>query len=149
MGKIVYTPFDGISVTNSADQDIFLLTAPSTHKLELHAFELTSPKTAAEAVKLVLMRRSTAGTGGVGSTEVLREEDDAAITGTCTQLVTTPGTDGAVIQGWQWEQLGPLTMLYTPEMRIVVQPSGFLALHLSTVLGATTLWSGYVAWEEF
>jgi hypothetical protein len=63
-------------------------------------------------------------------------------------LVTTPGTIGDIIMGWQWSQLAPMDFLPTPETRIVIPPSGRLCLNLSTAVASTRTWSGWVCWEE-
>ena len=64
-------------------------------------------------------------------------------------LVTTPGTIGDIIKGWQWSQQGELLYLPTPEMREVLSVSSFLCLHLQTAVGGTRTWSGWICWEEF
>lgn len=148
MGRIVYAPFDGISVTTDADQDIFEILAASTAKIILHEFQLTSAAETAEALNLTLRRATGAGSGGSGVTEVLRDEDASAITGSMTTLNTTPGTAGAVLENYQWEQLGPLHRLWTPETRPIINMSGRIALNLATALGSATAMSGFVIWEE-
>ncbi len=146
MGRVYYAPFDDIQVTNDADQDVWVLSAV-TNKIVLHGFELTSEAIAAENVDLRLVRRSAAGNGSA-VVEVPRATDDATPLGAVTQLALAPGTIGDIIQGWKWEQLGPLTMLYTPEIRPVIDAAAFFALNIQSALLATTGWSGWVCWEE-
>ena len=148
MGRIIYTPFDALSVTNDADQNIWELLAGSANKAILHGWELSSAETSAEAARLRLMRFTTGGTGGTAATEVLKDEDDGSITGAVIRLATTPGTAGDILQAWQWEQLGPVGQLYTPEMRPIVQEAGRIGINLQNALAATRTWSGWVAWEE-
>jgi len=150
IGRVYKVPFDALSVTNDADQDIFEMLPGSVRDIVLHGFSLTSSNTADERARLRLVRRSTTGTGGAGATEVpihpgnTNTADCAVAT-----LVTTPGTIGAILMGWQWSQQGELLYLPTPEMREVAVKSGDrLALNLQTAVAATRTWSGWVCWEE-
>ena len=93
------------------------------------------------------MRYSTAGSGGAGATEVLLDPGSAALTGAVTQLVTTPGTDGDILQAWYWSQLSPFDELPVPEDRVVIPPSGILGLNLETAVGSSRNWSGFVIYE--
>ena len=94
----VYTvPFDNLSVTNDSDQDIWEILAPSDAAVELVHFELYSAVTTDERVRLRLVRRSTAGSGGAGATEVPARGTLAAVGTAVTQLNTTPGTAGDVL----------------------------------------------------
>lgn len=147
MGRIIYGPIDDISVTNDADQNIFVLTAGANDKIKLHGFEITSAKTAAEILRLQLRRETTAGAGGA-VVEAKADEADGAITATMVTLDLTPGTPGDVLMGFQWEQLGPLGHVWTPKMSPLVQEAGIIVLHLETALAATTNMSGWVCWEE-
>ncbi len=148
MGRTVYAPLDDLQVTNDADQDIWELTAGADNKLRLLGWELTSAAIASEAVQLRLIRGTAAGSGGAVVTEILADEDDGAITAALVTLATTPGTDGSLIQTFRWEQLGPVGMVYTPEMAITVQGGDRLKLNLETALTGTTEWDGWVCWEE-
>lgn len=147
MGRIVRAPIDAISVTNDSDQDIWQLVAGANNKIILHEFQVTSASEVAEILDIELIRRSTTGTG-TAVTEVANDEDDGSITAVATVLITTPGTPGDILESYQWEQLGPLGHLWTPETRPVIQESGRIALHLSTALGGTTVMSGFLIWEE-
>lgn len=147
MGRMVICPFDGLSVTADATQDIWELTAGSTNQCVLHGFELYSAAIAAEILDLRLVRYAVSGSGGAAATEVLIDEDASAITGAVETLNTTPGTTPIILMGFQWEQLGPLIYLPIPEDRIVVQTSGIIALNLQTAPTAVAM-SGHVIWEE-
>jgi hypothetical protein len=142
-------PFDAISVTTDADQDIFEITAGSGKVIVLHSFSLTSAQTTDERVRLRLIRRTTAGSGGSTSTVVATDAGNAvAASGSVKYLVTTPGSAGNLLKGWQWSQQGELLYLPTPETRIVVAASGLIALNLQSAVGGTRTWSGYVTFEE-
>jgi len=148
MGRMYIAPFDGLAVTTDSTQDIWEITAGSANKVIIHSFEMSSASIVAEIVDLRLVRYATSGSVGGTAVEVALDEDDSAVTAAVETLNTTPGGTPIILMGWQWEQLGPLVYLPTPETRIVVQESGILALNLQTALGATTNWSGHLVWEE-
>lgn len=145
----MYTvPFDNLTVTNDSDQDIWELTAPAAKAVRVHHFEVYSATTSDERVRLRLLRRSTGGSGGAGATEVPTDGAAAAVGTAVVTLNTTPGTAGDVLLAWYWSQLSPLIYLPTPECRIVVPPSGRLALNLETAVASSRNWSGFVVFEE-
>jgi len=148
MGRIVYCPLNNLSVTNDPDQDIWELASPSTHRFRLHGWEVTSASEVAESIVLRLLYGTASGTGGAAAIEARADDDAGTIVGVVETLNTTPGTDGRVVKTYTWEQLGPLGMVYTPEMRLKMAPSDFIKLNLTTALGATTIWNGWLCWEE-
>lgn len=149
MGRMYSVPFENLSVTNDSDQDIWEIVNGSGVALILHHFELYSATTSDERVRLRLLRRSTTGSGGTACTEVaLDGGNTVAAAAAVSQLVTTPGTAGAIIDSWYWSQLSPLVYLPAPEERIIVSPSGRLCLNLLTAVGSTRNWSGLLHFEE-
>ena len=148
MGRIVYCPLTDIVVTNDSDQDIWELASPSTHRLKLHGWELSSAAEVAQSIVLRLLRGTATGSGGAASTEAHANKDAGTIVGAVKQLNTTPGTDGEVLQTFTWEMLGPVGIIYTPEMRIDMAVSDFLKLNLATALDGTTVMNGWICWEE-
>lgn len=148
MSRMISVPLVGISVTNDADQDIIELVNGSGASAILHAIELSSTVTTDEVVSLRLLRRTTTGSGGSAATEVALDGDTTTIAVAASTLVTTPGTAGAVLKAWQWHQLVPFQYIPVPEDRVVIAPSGRLALNLQTAVAATRTWSGYAVWEE-
>ena len=146
MGRMVITPFHSITIAADATQDLWSLMAAATNKLVLHGWEITSNATAAAVLELTLLRLSAVGSVGAAATEVMLDTDDGAITGSVRTGDTTPGTPGDVLMGFQWEQLGPLGIIYTPEMRPVIEVSTGIALVCNTAAGFEM--SGWVCWEE-
>lgn len=147
MGRIVYQQFKGISVTADATQDVWSVIASSTSPIILHGFEMTSADIAAEIISCDLHRVTAAGSGGTSSTtEELANEQWGAVTANVRQLDTTPGTGGGDLMAWQWEQLGPVGHVFTPEMRPRANVSEGFAFGWFTAAAATL--SGWVCWEE-
>lgn len=146
MGRMVICPFDGVSISADATQDLWSLMAAATNKLILHGWEITSADISAEIIACSLKRISAVGSVGSAGTEVKLDDDDGAITGSVRYGDTTPGTATGILQGFQWEQVGPLGQIYTPEMRPVIEVSTGVALVCSTAVAFTM--SGWVCWEE-
>lgn len=145
----VYTvPFDNLTVTNDSDQDIWELSAPADAAVKIHRIVVNSATTTDERVRLRLIRRTAAGTGGSAATEVPIDGTSAAVGTAVVTLVTTPGTAGDVLQAWYWSQLSPFDELPVPEDRVVVPPSGRVGLNLETAVASSRNWSGYVVFEE-
>jgi len=143
---MVQAPINSITIGADATQDLWSLMAAATNKLVLHGWEITSDAIAATLLELTLLRLSAVGSGGATVTEDKNDEDDGAITGSVRVGDTTPGTPGNVRAGFQWEQLGPLGIIYTPEMRPVIEVSTGIALVCNTA--AAFEMSGWVCWEE-
>ena len=146
MGRIVWTEFESVVIGSEGTLDVFSLMAASTNKLKVHGWEINSNSVTAVILALSLRKITTVGSGGATATEVLNDGDDGSITGSVRVDDTTEGTGVSGIQGYQWEQLGPLSQIYTPEMRPVIELSQGLALHLITATGFTM--SGWICWEE-
>jgi hypothetical protein len=146
-GRIVYVELKAIVLTSDATQDIWSLMAPSGNKLRLHAWELTSTASTATLLDINLHFISSVGSGGATSTEVNGDNgDDATIVGSVRIKDTAPGTPSGGLMGYQWEQLGPVGMVFTPEMRPLIDVSKGVAVTCNTA--ATPTLSGYICWEE-
>jgi len=143
---MVITPFRSITIGADATQDLWSLMAAATNKLILHGWEIYSDAIAATLLELALVRLSAVGSAGATATEVKLDTDDGAITGSVRTGDTTPGTPGDVLAGFGWEQLGPLGIIYTPEMRPVIEVSTGIALVCDTADAFEM--SGWVCWEE-
>lgn len=146
MGRIIQAPLNSITITSDATQDLWSLMAAATNKLILHGWEITSDAIAATLLEVTLLRLSAVGSVGSALTAVKLDTDDGAITGSARAGDTTPGTPGDVLAGFQWEQLGPLGQIYTPEMRPVIEVSTGIALVCNTANAFEM--SGWICWEE-
>jgi hypothetical protein len=146
MGRMVIAPLNSITIGADATQDLWSLMAAATNKLILHGWEISSDSIAAALLECTLLRLSAGGSVGAALTEVKLDTDDGAITGIARAGDTTPGTPGDILAGFQWEQLGPLGMIYTPEMRPVIEVSTGIALVCNTADAFEM--SGWICWEE-
>lgn len=146
MGRMVQAPLNSITIGADATQDLWSLMAAAANKLILHGWEISSDSIAAALLEVTLLRLASVGSAGAAVTEVKLDTDDGAITGSVRVGDTTPGTPGDILAGYQWEQLGPLGMIYTPEMRPVIEVSTGIALVCNTADAFEM--SGWVCWEE-
>jgi hypothetical protein len=143
---MVQAPINSITISADATQDLWSLMAAATNKLILHGWEISSDAIVATLLEATLLRLSAVGSVGAALTEVKLDKDDGAITGSARVGDTTPGTPGDILAGYQWEQLGPLGMIYTPEMRPVIEVSTGIALVCNTAVAFEM--SGWICWEE-
>ncbi len=146
MGRMVQAPLNSITIGADATQDLWSLMAAATNKLILHGWEISSDAIAATLLEVTLLRLASVGSVGAVATAVKLDTDDGAITGSARVGDTTPGTPGDILAGFQWEQLGPLGMIYTPEMRPVIEVSTGIALVCNTADAFEM--SGWICWEE-
>ena len=146
-GRIVYAPIAGASMGADATLDVWNVIGTSAIRIRLLGFEVTSDSIVAALTTLTLGFASTVGTGGSALTE--QHADDAKTTtilGAAATDAETPGTDAGRIMGWQWEQLGPIGHIFTPEMA----PISAAAEGFSLVQTTADAWvaSGWICWEE-
>jgi hypothetical protein len=148
MGRIVYRPLDNISVAADATQDLWSVLAATGSRIKLLGFELTSSATTATVIRLALHKISAQGTGGSsGGAELADEEMNTASTAVFRlQDTTTQGTSTGALVAYQWEQLGPIGHIYTPEMAPSSDLANGYSLQWLTATAATI--SGWVCWEE-
>lgn len=149
MGLLYTVPFENISMTDAA-QDILFLATSSSVPIKLHYIRVTASVTTDVRARIQLLRRTTAGSGGTGITpsEITGRNSVSPAT-TCTYLRTTPGTAGDVIMAEEWSLLVPFEYLPTPEHRPEVAASAYIGLNLVAGTGATRSISGYAVIEEF
>ncbi len=146
MGRIVYQQID-VTLASDPTQDIGSVFAAASHKIRMHGWELTSAAIAAALMDINFHRISAVGTGGaISSTEEKANEQDGAILANVRTEDTTPGTASGNFMSYQWEQLGPVGHIWTPEMRMTSLVSEGFAVTCNTAIVATL--SGWICWEE-
>jgi len=155
MGRIYTFPLAPTAgVSSDADWDIFQLDAAATagqrRRVIVHELSLTTSIAAAAKIHLRWVRRSTAGSGTAVTPSPNDEGNtDPAIT-VCTAVIATPGTiiSSTVGRTWQWDQMGELLMIPTPETRIITGESGILCLNCQTSQASPPNFSGHIVFEE-
>lgn len=149
MGLLYTAAFENISLTDAA-QDIIFLATSSAVPIRIHYARFTASVTTDVRARIQLIRRTTAGSGGTGITpsELIGRNTVSPAT-TCTYLRTTTGTAGDVVAAEQWSLLVPYEYLPVPEQRPEVAASSYIGFNLAAGTGATRTISGYVTFEEF
>lgn len=148
MGLMYSAAFENVSITDAA-QDIVFLATSSSVPLLVHSIRISAGVTTDVRARIQLLRRTTAGSAGTGITpRALFGRNTVSGATTCTYARTTPGTAGDVLANEEWSLLIPYEFLPTPEMRIHVPVSGFLGLNLVAGTGASRVMSGQVIFEE-
>lgn len=148
MGLIYSAPFENITVTDAAQDIVFLATSSSVPIL-IHSVRLTAGVTTDVRARIQLVRRSTAGSGGTGITpSEYNGRNTVSASTTATYARTTPGTVGDVLQAEQWSLLVPLDWTWTPETRPHVPVSGYVGVNLAAGTGASRVISGQIIFEE-
>lgn len=144
----ITVPFTDVAFAADVTQNIFSLMGIANRKLTLLSWELTSADIAAEGLSISLQRITNTGSAGNSETGVAVDEDeDQTIIGVVRTADTTQGASpGAVLESYQWEQVGPLMQKYLPEERYTISGANGIALVLNTATGFTG--SGYVKWLE-
>ncbi len=146
MGRIFYQQID-VTLASDATQDIWSIFAAASHKIKMHGWELTSSAVAAALIDINFHRISVVGSGGAATgTEELADEQGGALLATVRTEDLTPGTPSGPMMSYQWEQLGPVGHIWTPEMRPISLVSEGFALTMNTA--ATPTLSGFICWEE-
>ena len=146
-GRIIYAPIMGATIPADATSDVFNVIGTSAIRIRMHGWEITSDAVAATLTTLTFGFASTVGSTGSALVEQHAEDGrTTTILGVAVSDADGVGTDAGRIMGYQWEQLGPVGHIWTPEMRpLSVAAEGF-SLQLTTAAGFAC--SGWLCWEE-
>ena len=145
MSRVFYAPIESVTITASGEY--WQLATSATIKARLLGWEITSNAIAAEALELKLCRATTAGSGGTALDENPADPDSSAATVAGLAANSTPATTLTDMQFFAWEQLGPVGMVYTPEMAPIIDVSTAMVLVCTTTPTQYEL-SGWLCWEE-
>lgn len=150
MSRIYSAVFEEVAVT--VVQDLFEIVAPADGIVVVHGIWVSQSSdagdVASEQVNILIHRGSTSGSGGSTLTPSPLDFGDPAFGGVVEANNTTQATEGTqlfsdsfnVMAGWQF--------LPTPEMRLVIPPSGRLIVELQTAPADSLTMSGTVVFEE-
>ena len=147
-GLMYSANISGVS-SGTAATDVLVLGTSSAVPVLIHEIRMTSAATTDVRLNLQICRRSTAPTGGTTVTaRALNSRNTVAAATTVTSLPATPGTIGNILEAEQWSVLVPYSRIYTPDERIYIPISGFLALFFATAPGSASTISADVFFEE-
>lgn len=145
-GRMFTAVFRGASV--SAAQDLFEIVAAAGVPVIVHEINLTCRGGNDERLNIMVHRADTSGSGGSAVTP--RALNPAVLTAETTVEVnnTTQGTDGVIVDTFEWDLRMPGQRLYTPATQILVPGGGRLCVSLETAPAGTRTMSGMVTFEE-
>jgi hypothetical protein len=133
----------------AAAADLIEINAPSTAIVVLHEVHITQDTIeTSEQMAFQIHRASTSGSGGSAQTAVLLEEGSTAFGGTCEKSNTSRGTEGDILYRISENILNGVHIIFPPECRPVVSPSGRIVIGLESTPGASTTFSTTVIFEE-
>lgn len=150
MGRMYACVFDQVAVT--AIQDLFELISASTAVTVIHELSISQSSDAGdtESEQLnVLMHRGTAtGTGGTTVTPSPMSVGDSAYGGTVEANNTTQSVEGTLIRSESFNVMNGLSVIWTPEQRPIISPSGLFIVELQIAPADELTMSGTLIIEE-
>jgi len=148
MGRMYSAVFEGITV--SIAQDLFELNAPSDAVVVVHEIRISDDTSEASEQLPFTIKRSTgsSGSGGATVTPEALEVGDAAFGGTVERNNTTRATTVTTLRRLSENMLNGVHWLFTPEVRLVISPSGRIIVGLETAPGSARTMSGTIIFEE-
>ena len=153
MGRMYDVSFVGVAVT--AQQDFFEINVAATKVVKVHEIHLSQSTEVGDAQEeglSILMKSgaTTSGSGGSAPTAIPHALGDAAYAGTVEVNNTTKATAGTIVthKAWNWNVRVPFDVIFTPETRKDIAPSGRLTIELATTPADSITMSGYMTIEE-
>jgi hypothetical protein len=150
MGRMYSATFEEVAV--SAAQDLFEIVAPSDAAVVVHSLHISQSSDAgdseSEQLNALIHRGSTSGSGGSSVTPAPLQAGDAAFGGTVEANNTTQATEGTILHAESFNVMAGLQIIWTPETRPVISPSGRLIVELQTAPADALTMSGTVYFEE-
>lgn len=149
MGRMYSATFEEIAVT--AAQDLFEINAPATAAVAIHSVVISQSSDAGDAqseqLSVLIHRGSTSGSGGATVTARPLMVGYAAFAGTVERNNTTQSTEGNQIHAECFNVMAGLNIVWTPETRPHIAPSGRLIIELQTAPADSLTMSGTVYFE--
>lgn len=135
--------------SGTAATDVMVIGTSSAVPILIHELRMTSAGTTDTRLSLQVLRRTTAPTGGTAITpRALNSRNTLAATATVTALPTTPGTAGNILEAELWSVLVPYSRIYTPDTRLYIPASGWVALFFASAPGTAVNISVEAIFEE-
>lgn len=150
MGRMYSAVFEEVAVT--AAQDLFEIVAPADAIVVVHGFSFSQSSDAgdseSEQLSILVHLGSTSGSGGSTPTARPLQPGDAAFGGTVEANNTTQSTEGNILDARCFNVMAGLEVVYTPETRLIISPSGRLIIELQNAPADSLTMSGSVFFEE-
>jgi hypothetical protein len=136
------------TLTNAAQDLLEGLTSADT-PITIHRIEISFATINQANTYFQLLIRSSAGSGGSAVTAAATQRRNTIGADTAFQRqVTTPGTAGAVLNGWDWNVVAPFdTVFGKPDLEIEIPAATRFALNLSAAVG-TIAYSATITFTE-
>lgn len=141
--------FENVAVSTVVD--LLEGLTPSGNVITIHRIEFSDDATSLEQLRVQLLLRSTAGSGGTSVTPRAKSPlNSRASAVTWNRTVTTPGTAGnALTQGWRWGQVWNFDyVLGKPQLEIEIPSATRFALALLNAPTASKNFSVEIDYEE-
>ena len=150
MGRMYSVIFEEVPVT--AVQDLFEVVAPADSVVTLHSLSISQSSDAGDAaseqLSVIIHRGSTSGSGGSAATPAPLAAGDAAFGGTAEVNNTTQSTEGTIVWAEAFNVMNGLAVVWPPEDRITLSPSGRIIVELQTPPADSLTMSGTLVIEE-
>lgn len=153
MSRMYTVPFAAVAV--AAQQDLIAIVAHATRLAILHAVFLSQVSEVGDAAEegLAILIKSGAtvvGSGGAAATPVPVDIIDAVAGFTARVNDTTPAGTGTIVTHHpdNWNIRVPYQLIFTPEMRIIINPARRLVIGLATTPADSITMSGVAYVEE-
>jgi hypothetical protein len=142
--------FEEVAVT--AVQDLFEIVSAADSVTVIHSIKISQSSDAgdseSEQLNMLIHRGSTSGSGGSTPTPAPMNLGDAAFGGTVEANNTSQSTEGTILGSYCFNVMAGLDIVFTPEERIVISPSGRVIIELQTAPNDSLTMSGTVVLEE-
>jgi hypothetical protein len=142
--------FEEIATTTVLD--FFEVVAPSDAAVIIHGWGISQSTefgdAASEQITILVHRGTATGSGGTTVTASPHAVGDAAFGGTVEANNTTQSVEGTFLGAYNFNVMAGIEVIYTPETRPVVSPSGLFIIELQLAPDDSTTFSGHVEFEE-
>lgn len=121
---------------------ILQVTAAATHSLRIHRAWVTSTSTTSAGQRIQLLRKSATAT--VTAVTPLPLGNYLAVTSSAGRNASAEGTDGNILIADNFNVVNGWLYLPVPEERIIVPPSGIIALKFPAAPTSATFTAGFI-----
>lgn len=136
------------AISASALQDLLELTAAAGVPVWVHEILITCRGGNDERLNLMVHRATTSGSGGGTVTPNPTSPASPAASTVVERNNTTQGTDGVILDTYEWDLRMPQQYLPVPAGKFLIPGGGRLSVSLETAPAAARVMSGKILFEE-